>query len=201
MKRKLTYLFLASLLVSGCVNTPRHYRAAGFDSSQEAQEYIANYIYYSGKIEPQEWKDFYQRFPEYWRDIQNAKVLGSTMEFHPWYTAYAFKWTTNNRKASWSPQEIARLDAGTIEPGDDIFKVVYAKGPPRRVIWDNDFEITLYEPDVALIFKEGTFFRQGRSCDNCWNSDMEGDRMDIFSAKGMEPNDVIRKLGLKRPLY
>lgn len=195
MKIKLAFFFLV-LIVSGCVNTPRHYIAAGFQSSQEAQEYVGNYIYYSSKITPDEWRAFYQRFPEYYKDIQTAKALGSTMEFHPWYTAYAFKWTTDNRKRGWAHQDISRLNRGDIKPGDNIFKVVYAKGPPKRFVWNNDFEIALYEPDVALIFDAGSFSRQA-TCDNCWNNDLDGDPMDIFAKKGMEDAEVVRALGLR----
>jgi len=94
---------LTLLVLAGCVNTATQFKPAGFQSADEAKEYVPYYLYYAKKLTNEEWEAFYSRFPEYWKDIQTAKVLGGSMEFHPWYTAYSFRWNTLRRKGAWDP--------------------------------------------------------------------------------------------------
>lgn len=130
----LVFAILMLFSLTGCVNTPRHFKSAGFQSWDEAKEYIQDYLYYANKLTDEEWDAFYHRFPEYWKDSQQAKLLGSTMEYHPAYTAYAFKWNTDKRKNKWNEKTLKRLRIGSIVEGDTIFKVVHARGVPGRVI-------------------------------------------------------------------
>ena len=136
---------LIYLMVAGCVNQPEQYKPAGFSSVDEVYPYLGLTNYLAIQLTPHEWDDFYKRFPDYWKDLQLAKTFGGTLEYHPWYTAYAFRWTTlNKKKPTWSTTKIMRLDAGTIENGDTPFEIFYAKGAPQRLLWDNDFEILIY---------------------------------------------------------
>src|SRR5204863_5995319 len=67
---------LTLLVLAGCVNTATQFKPAGFQSADEAKEYVPYYLYYAKKLTNEEWEAFYSRFPEYWKDIQTAKVLG-----------------------------------------------------------------------------------------------------------------------------
>lgn len=73
--------------------------------------------------------------------MQLAKQWGATLEFHPMYTAYAFKWNTDRRRQKWDEPTVRRLDAKTLAIGDDVFKTIYARGVPSRVVSTNDFEL------------------------------------------------------------
>lgn len=182
------------LILSGCVSTATQFKPAGFQSAEEAREYVPNYLYYAKKLTNAEWESFYRRFPDYWKDIQTAKSLGSSLEFHPWYTAYSFKWNTLRRKDGWDPQTVSRLERGEIRRGDDIFKTVVGRGVPTRVIWDNDFELLLYESGEALVFTEGVVSRI-TTCMGC------AVPYDSVSNDGMSENEVAKILGLQRPKY
>ena len=194
MIRKSIFIAVFALVFSGCVNTPAQFKPAGFQSSDEAQEYVTNYLYYANKLTPAEWEAFYRRFPEYWKDIQTAKQIGGSMDFHPWYTAYAFKWTTLRKKQTWEPAMVLRLEQGELLPGDDIYKSVFGRGTPFRVIWDNDFELLIYKSGKALIFNDGVFSRE-KYCSGCSAT------YDQRAREGMTEDDVIAALGLQRPTY
>lgn len=157
---------LLTLALCGCVSTPRNYVPAGFGSAAEVRPYISPYLYFASKITPAEWNAFYVRFPEYFKDMQAANQLGSTMEYHPWYVAYAFRWTTLQRRNEWPPELIVRLERGDTAIGDDVFRVVYALGPPARVVWNNDAEVLLYANDVALVLNSSMVVRK-ESCVEC----------------------------------
>lgn len=193
MLRALTVSVLLCSLTA-CVNNPENYRPAGFESVAQAREYVPDYLYYAKKLTKSEWDDFYDRFPDYWKDIQAAKSFGSTMEYHPWYVAYAFRWSTLRRKEKWGGAVVSRLDRREVLPGDDAFKVIYALGVPGRIIWDNDFEILAYLPGTALIFEGGNVARIA-SCEGC------AARYDTVYKTGMEDSDVITTLKLSRPKY
>ena len=194
MNGRSVLIALALLVISGCVNTPAQFRPAGFQSADEARQYVPNYLYYAKKITSAEWESFYRRFPEYWKDIQTAKLLGSNLEFHPWYTAYSFRWNALRRKEAWDPATVSRLEHGDVRPGDDIFKTVVGRGVPPRVIWDNDFEVLLYKSDEALIFDGGVLARIA-ACPGCAST------YDRASQEGLSEADVVKTLGLQRPKY
>jgi len=182
-----------------CVNTARHYKPAGFKTVEEAQEYLPDYLYYARKLTPADWSAFYQRFPEYFDDIQMAKTLGGTLEFHPYYTAYAFKWTLDRRRLAWSEAVVRRLQEGRIEPGDDPFMVVFARGVPGRVVSTNDFELLLYKPDVALRFKDGVFLEQ-RVCGGCARRPDPSTSWRYYDDALSDP-EIVKAAGLTPPKY
>jgi hypothetical protein len=181
----LTFIFV----LSGCVSFERNYKPAGFNSREEVKMYLPYNFYLAKKLTSEEWAAFYNRFPEYWQDIQSAKhYLGGTIEYHPWYTAYAFRWITLNRKMpNWDQILLGRLSHKEIEIGDDVFKIVYAFTPPERLIWDNDFEILLYQdPPIAVIMKNGLakeILPYG------------------YNKTSFSDDDIISELGLTRPKY
>lgn len=187
------YTVIIVFLLSSCVTTPRHFISAGFDTKEEAQKYIHNYLYYANKLTDKEWDDFYSRFPEYWKDIQDAKLFGSNLEYHPWYTAYSFKWNTDKRKLKWSKLDSTRLKKREILKGDNVFKVIYARGVPDRVIWNNDFEIFIFKSGDTLIFKNGAFNKESK-CNRCYEEYFGED-------EGMSEDDVLESLNLSRPKY
>ena len=207
-------VMLASLSIiialSGCVSLERNYKPAGYDSRTEVKKYLPYNFYFAKKLTPDEWAAFYSRFPEYWKDLQVAKhYLGGTMEYHPWYTAYAFRWITLNRKLpNWDQLTRERLSHNKIEIGDDVFKIVYALTPPGRLIWDNDFEILLYrDPPIAVIMNDG-LAKEIRPCEHCWQ------QVDAYEATNegrgspyghygtsFTDDELISELGLTRPKY
>jgi hypothetical protein len=209
---------LIALSVAGCVTQPRNYKPAGFESSKEASEYVADYLYYASKLTSDEWSEFYSRFPEYWKDMQTAKSIGSTNDFHPWYTAYAFKWITNKKAATWGDETNERLREGLLARGDDIFKVVVGRGVPVRIIWDNDFEILLFRGNYAAIFQDSGYSEQKR-CTGCATKQFEKQSGGLIIYPGgiegitskkvdgqgsvyvMKKNDVLRALRLTRRTY
>ncbi|RLJ20652.1 hypothetical protein DJ031_05185 [bacterium endosymbiont of Escarpia laminata] len=188
------WILISATILVGCVNTPRHFKPAGFQTADQAKEYVPDYLYYANKLTDEEWDDFYQRFPEYWKDMQDAKVFGATMEFHPWYTAYSFKWNTNRRKEHWEHSTLTRLSNKQLRKSDNVFKIIYSLGVPGRVVWDNDFEILAYKPDIAIILSNG-LYQSKKVCPGCF------ERYNITTEDGMYDKGVIDVLGLKRPEY
>jgi hypothetical protein len=185
-------LLLASLVLASCVTNPENYKPAGFSSAAEARAYVPDYLYYAKKLTAQDWSDFYDRFPEYWQDMQTARRFGSSLEYHPFYTAYAFRWTTLRRKPGWNALTVARLERKEILPGDDAFQVTYALGPAGRLVWDNDFEILAYDSGNALIFEKGRLARVA-ACAGC--------SMRYSTREGMSDAEVLSTLSLVRPKY
>ena len=157
---------LLSIVICGCVTKPRNLEPAGFASRAEAQPYVDNYLYFARQLTTAEWDSFYQRFPEYWKDMQYAKSLGGTMEFHPWYSAYAFRWTTLNKKRDWPESTIKRLDHKDVQSGDDVFQIVYALGPPKRTIWNNDYEALLFSDENTMVLTDHRLSRAS-GCKGC----------------------------------
>jgi hypothetical protein len=153
-------------MLCGCVSTERNYKAAGFESAKEARGYLPSYLYLSRQLTAAEWDAFYQRFPEYWKAMQGAKELGVTTDFYDWYSAYAFRWTTLARRPSWTAPDLERLSRKQVSQGDDVFQIVYALGPPVRVIWNNDVEALIFAQDHAVLLKEHRADRV-TVCRNC----------------------------------
>jgi len=193
---------LICLMMAGCVDLPRNFKPAGFDSSDEVLPYVHITSYLTANLEDIDWKIFYKRFPEYWEDIQLAKYLGGTIDHHPWYTAYAFRWTTLNRKKpTWSAEKIRRLERHQFVPGDTPFEIFYGLGPPERLMWDNDFEILLYETDVALIMESGRL-KKNKICTNCWEFILDhDDETPVEDQMKLHDNQILATLGLSRPDY
>jgi hypothetical protein len=186
-------LIILCIIASSCVNTSEQFKPAGFNSASEAGEYVPEYLYYAHALTKDDWDMFYREFPEYWKDMQQGKAMGASLEFHPWYTAYSFKWNTKRRSKLWDQESIDRLYKKKLKAEDDIFKVIYALGPPKRVVWNNYFEILLYKPDLAIIMDKG-FYKSTSRCSKCYESDS-----DVLNT-GMSDNDVLKVLGLKAPV-
>lgn len=189
-----TLVALIPLALCGCVAKPRNLEPAGFASRAEAQPYVDNYLYYARQLTTAEWDSFYQRFPEYWKDIQLAKNLGGTMEFHPWYSAYAFRWTTLNRKRDWPESTLKRLDQKDVQPGDDVFQIVYALGPPKRTIWNNDYEALAFSDEMTMVLSNHRLTRTS-SCKGCTKKLPATDRTPPRWVKNEK--DVARELSVK----
>jgi hypothetical protein len=186
MKRYWLFV-LVILIFSSCVNTPRNYKPAGFNSKEEVQPYLPIYLYLANCLTQTEWDSFYKRFPEYWKDIQKGKQIGYRTDYHPWYVAYAFRWNTLKRKQGWDIGTQSRLDQGVIKEGDSVYQLIYSLGPPSRIIWDNDFEILLFPKNKAVILNAHEVI-EVENCDKCW-----------LGATGEE--EIIKKLDLVRPKY
>jgi hypothetical protein len=191
------------IALSSCVNLERNYKPAGFNSGAEVTSYLPYNFYFAKKLTPDEWAAFYNRFPEYWKDLQVAKHhLGGTTEYHPWYTAYAFRWTTLNKKLpNWDQIIRERLSHNKIEIGDDVFKIVYALAPPVHLIWDNDFEILLYQdPPIAVIMNDG-LAKEIKPCEHCWQQVNTYEATNEGSGTSFSDDELISTLGLTRPKY
>ncbi len=193
--KRIVSLITILFFIFGCVNLERNFKPAGFNTIDEVKPYIQypTTHYLALQLSREEWRTFYKEFPEYWNDIQQANQFGNTMEYHPYYTAYAWRWTTLKRKQQWDKTTVQRLDKNKTQPGDNHFKAIYALGPPRRIIWNNDHEILIYEPDKALIMDHGVL-KEIRSCKGCWQlpsgDEMMGDR------RGMAEPEVLTALGV-----
>lgn len=185
--RAIATIFVVSFLAS-CVGIQRYYEPAGFKSISEVRPYVAIYEYLASRLTSEEWHTFYTRFPEHWQDMQRAKRIGSSLEYHPWYTAYAFRWTTLRKFEVWDNQVQQRLQNRTVVISDDIFKIIYALGPPSRIIWNNDFEILLYRDGRAINMKGGSLYSY-HSCEGCW---MEAD---VASGQGLDEREILENLG------
>ncbi len=130
------------------LNSESDYKPVGFNSKEEAQAFAEAYglaAYMALYLSPIEWRSFYKKFPKIWNNqfLWGYSGLGSARLFHPWYTGYAWRWTTLERKKHWDPITSARLEQHKIKPGDNAFQLIYASGPPKRVLFDNDWEIFL----------------------------------------------------------
>ena len=197
---KLIIVALVAICLSACVNTSRNFKPAGFESVTEVYPYLTNYLYYANKLTSEEWKTFYNRFPEYWNDIQQAKSFGGTHDYHPWYSAYAFRWTTLKNKDMWADDIIQRLSRHEIIEGDDIFKIVFAFGPPDSIIWDNDFEVLFYKSNKALIMNNGQLSKI-KDCKGCAPIiDSHLDKSNNY-IDGYTIIEALQKLNLERPQY
>jgi hypothetical protein len=156
--------------------------------------------YFASKLTPDEWNRFYKRFPEYWQDMQRAKSIGSTIEFHPWYVSYAVRWVTINIKLNqWNESDINRLKLKSVEVGDDVFKIIYALSPPKRLIWDNDFEILIYQ-DNALKITDGKI-AEIKECGGCSELPRQFSINDPNKSSGMTEEQVLEKLKYIRNKY
>ncbi len=185
--KKYWLIVLVIIFFNSCVNAPRNYKPAGFNSKEEVEPYIPIHLYLANCLTQLEWDSFYKRFPEYWNDIHQAKKMGSSIDFHPWYVAYAFRWNTLKRKPGWGIETQRRLDRGEIKDGDSVFQLIYSLGPPSRIIWDNDFEIILYPENRAVIMNQHKII-EIENCENCWLGTTDEE-------------EIINKLGLIRPKY
>ena len=174
-------------MLAGCVNTHENLSSAGFKSSDEARLFVPDYLFYAQQLTPDEWRAFYVRFPEYFTDMQQAKTLGMSMEYHPWYTAFAFRWTSSQRKAAWPPETVARLQRGEVKPGDDVFMIVEAFGPPQRIVTSNWGSVMAYATNRAYVIRDGRL-AAAADCIACWQA---LDRPSSVWATGMRDDDVI----------
>lgn len=182
------------MLTVGCVSMREDYQPAGFNSWQDVIPYTTNYGYYATRLTQDEWQAFYRRFPDYWRDLNLGRTFGSTMEYHPWYTAYAFRWTTLQKKETWDSTTIERLQNKDIQPGDDVYKVIWALDAPDRVLFTNFSEALLYNNDTAIVMN-GSHYKEKKPCKDCYKWP------DQSSGGGLNDRQVEERLGIERPKY
>lgn len=211
MKKLIVASILLSLLV-GCAGSlaqqimceyfpkdPETYRAAGFESYDQVSLFLPNYLYFAFNLSEEEWRDFYKKFPEYWVDVQESQKRAFFNGFNSGYTAYAFRWTTLNKKKQWSPSIIERLDRGEVEAGDDLFKITYALGAPERVVWKNTHEILAYKKGPTFLIKEGRLAKVA-SCKDCCDEISDDEKLrasipSVVMGYVMTDNEVISKCG------
>jgi hypothetical protein len=177
---------------------PRNYKPAGFNSRDEIRAYADYYQYLAFKIPSEDWEMFYRRFPEYWRDIQLSKSIAFAEDYSPGYTAYAFKWNIDCKQKGWDDPTLKRLRAKILSPGDDAYKIIFALGMPPVIIWDNDFDILLYDDGSAVLLKDNKF-NSSMSCTKCTEypltNGVKGDNRYKSSDK------ILKILNLKRDAY
>jgi hypothetical protein len=189
---------VSQMMASSYPVAPRNYKTAGFTNIEEVKDYERNSPYFAFKISADEWKSFYNRFPEYWYDIQTSKNIAFVSDFHPGYTAYAFKWNLDSKKKEWDESTTNRLASKNLSKGDDIYKIVFALGVPYRIMWDNDFDILMYENDTAVLLKNN-LFDYSTTCKGCtsWSMNMFQSEHSLF--KGSDK--LLEVLHLTRPNY
>ncbi|MDH4100921.1 MAG: hypothetical protein OEV28_10155, partial [Nitrospirota bacterium] len=118
-------------------------------------------------------------------------LFGGFADYPEWYSTYAFKWTSLQRESAWDVATTARLVNGKIQPGDDIFQVIKALGPPNRVVWTNQYEILLYYNDTAVVMNS-SHYRETLPCKNC------ADWPEQSTRGGFSDNEIAEKLALKK---
>lgn len=197
---------IASQVIANSYPTePRNYKTAGFDSSGQIGAYTKHYQYLAFKISREDWEAFYKRFPEYWRDIQKSKSYTFMNDYNTGYTAYAFRWNMMNKKKEWDGITIERLKSKFIVRGDDIYKIVFALGIPDRLLWDNDFDILIYNDDTAIII-ENDKCEYSANCHDCTkylsteekNKKLINTTDDVFA---ISDNEMLKILKQTRPEY
>ncbi len=164
----------AAVLLAGCqsFDTVEYYKPAGFATFKEALPYFRPHAYYAHKLSRSEWDAFYRQFPAYFKTTEEAKASGGNLYYQALFTAYAFRWTTLQRKQGWSAEERVRLAAGKIQKGDDVFKVVDALGPANRVIYNNEIEALIYwNAGEGLILRDGVL-QDRKPCPACRDDTM-----------------------------
>ncbi len=180
------FISIPLLFLIGCAGTEYYYKPVGFKSASEVNQYngvpIAAYL--DNQLTPQNWFDFYKQFPEVKKYEVNQKNYN---------IAYAFRWNTLQKKKKWDPETLSRLDQKKIQPGDDVYKLFYAMGPPKRFVWDNTHEILLYQPDQAMVMDKG-ILKKIQSCPGCWEIQTGTELME--NKKGMDHQEVLAALGV-----
>jgi hypothetical protein len=197
---------IASQLIANSYPTkPRNYITAGFDNSYEIDDYAKNYEYFAFKISTDDWRSFYNRFPEYWKDIQKSKSYTFMNDYNAGYTAYAFRWNLINKKKEWDKETIERPKAKIVVEGDDIYKIVFALQTPKRILWDNDFDILIYNDTTSLSLEHGKLNNM-MTCFTCLNKLSEDDKRIMgINEKGdvyrLGDDEVLKTMKLSRPDY
>ena len=136
MKNRVILCVILLISLVGCARSDQ-YKPAGFTDYSEVWPYWDYSYYYSKRLSTQEWQTFFDKFPDLYRDHLASGVVAVSPET----AAYAFRWTTLQRKEKWDPSVIARLEKHDTQPGDDIFQVIYAIGPAEHIIWDKGVEV------------------------------------------------------------
>lgn len=190
MRAVLVAMLAAAIASSACVSSPEHLSAAGFKSKEEASGYVPHSAYFSKRLTAQEWSDYYSAFPEYWQDMQSSRNFGATLEFHPWYTAYAYRWTTLKHAVKWPQSTLSRLQARQVAVGDEVMQLTYALGAPARIIWDRSAEALIYADYRAFMIRQGKVV-EVRTCRGC--SEMHNPAP---GGGGMSDAEVRKVLGL-----
>lgn len=189
---------VSQLIADSYPTAPRNYKSAGFSNTDEIKEYAQHSQYLAFKISAEDWKAFYNRFPEYWSDIQNSKRMAFMNDYSPGYTAYAFRWNLNNKINQWDQPTLTRLKSKKLIKGDDIYKIVYAIGLPERIMWDNDFDILLYVDDTAILLNDHKYSYL-MACKDCngWPTHLVRSENSFYKSS----DKVLQILNLTRPIY
>jgi hypothetical protein len=143
------------------------YQPMGFNSSDEVDLFLPNYLYFAFRLSGADWRAFYEEFPEFWVDVQQSKKNAFFNDFNSGYTAYAFRWTVSNKAKEWPPATIDRLQKKSFESGDDLFKIIYALGAPNRIVWNNSHEVLLYKEGTAYLISGGRLANKTLCVDCC----------------------------------
>lgn len=183
---------ISVLLCVACAPLKENYSQVGFNSMAEYYSYYPNHAYYGSRLSGEDWAAFRRQFPEFWNTKESLSLLFATpMDYPEWYSTYAFKWTSLQREKTWDAATVARLSNGQIQPGDDIFQVIKAMGPPNRVVWTNQYEILLYNNDTAIVMND-SHYRETLPCKNC------AEWPDQSSGRGLSDREIAEKLELQR---
>lgn len=173
----------------GCdatLNTKESYNSAGFKDEKYAKAYLEDFRYYQHKLTDRDWDLFYKRFPDYWKNVQDAKLIDAEYDFIRSYTPLAFKWNTNRRMKKWSESTIRRLKEKKVNTTDNIFKIIYSLGVPSRAVWNNNHEILIYNSDKSVLLKNDRFYSYAQ-CKGC-------ERYNDVTKLGLTDDEVIDKL-------
>jgi|GEM_PF-4589342 len=194
--KKITILLFTTMLLVSCFYAS-DFKLVGFQSANEVWPYTKYTLYYASHLTKTEWEIFYKRFPEFLKRTESSKMLLGGSDNQPPFTPYAFKWTTFNRAKEWPLETKERLFRGQIEKGDDVFQVVWALGPPERIIWDNDSEVLAYKRGQQALIMDSSKVQETKQCKGCW----EDYRIDEITGViiGIKDYEVLRELGLTRP--
>lgn len=197
---------IASQIIANSYPTaPRNYLSAGFEKSEDVGAYAKQYQYLAFKMTEDDWRGFYVRFPEYWKDMQSSKSYTFMNDYNSGYTAYAFRWNMLNKKKKWDDGTVNRLIAKNVLKGDNIYQVVFSLGIPERILWDNDFDILIYGNDIAISI-DNVVVNKIYACKGCCKkmslTDKQNRNLDINAdIFVISEDEVLRILNLSRPEY
>lgn len=181
---KFTVAIFLVAFSAGCASMDQ-YKAVGFDSPLQLFQYAEYTQYYGMRLNADDWRTFCERFP----DLLAGGNCTTAPLINPDLNILAYHWTMQQRKDKWDAATLERLAAKDIRPGDSIYHINWAWGPPQRIIWDHNAEVILYD-DTAYIMGQ-SLVKERKECPRCSWHDPGRDKDD-------EDRDIIKKLGLER---
>lgn len=180
---KLTVVIFLVVLSAGCASMEmENYKAVGFETPFQVMPYEKYAPYYGMRLSSDEWLAFCRRFP----DMLVGGTCSSAPIYNPNLNIYAYYWTMQQRKEKWDAATLERLSAKDFRPGDSIYHINWALGPPQRIIEGHSVEVLLYD-----VIMEQSLLKARKECSRCSWHDPGRDKDD-------EDRDIIKKLGLER---